>query len=66
MEDYGAEEYVVIERGGVKIAVFGLFGKEADDYAPESGTYLRDPVEAAKDVDVYKRQAQWLLSWSLR
>ncbi len=50
MEDYGAEEYVVIERGGVKIAVFGLFGKEADDYAPESGTYFRDPVEAAKDV----------------
>ncbi len=50
MEDYGAEEYVVIERSGVKIAVFGLFGKEADDYAPESGTYFRDPVEAAKDV----------------
>ncbi len=50
MEDYGAEEYVVIERGGVKIAVFGLFGKEADDYAPESGTCFRDPVEAAKDV----------------
>ena len=34
----------------MKIAVFGLFGKEADDYAPESGTCFRDPVEAAKDV----------------
>ena len=50
MEELDAGEYAVIERGGVKIAVFGIFGKEADDYAPESGTYFRDPIEAAADV----------------
>ena len=50
LEDYGAKKYTVIERGGVKIAVFGLFGKESADYAPESGTYFTDPIEAAEDV----------------
>lgn len=47
---YGADNYVVIKRGDAKIAVFGIFGKEAADFAPESGTVFRDPIEAAKDT----------------
>ena len=48
LENYGAKNYTVLERGGVKIAVFGIFGKESASYAPESGTYFLDPVETAR------------------
>ncbi len=42
--------YTVIEKGGVKAAVFGIMGKEADSYAPESGLYFLDPIETAKEI----------------
>lgn len=48
LSDYGAKNYTVLERGGAKIAVFGIFGKESASYAPESGTYFLDPVETAR------------------
>ena len=48
---YGAEEsYTVIEKNGVKIAVFGIFGKQSDEYAPESGTYFKDQINTAKEI----------------
>lgn len=51
-EKYGAHveenDYIVIKKENARIAVFGIFGKEADDYAPESGTKFLDPVETAK------------------
>lgn len=48
---YGAEqEYLVLEKGGAKIAVFGLFGEEAASYAPESGTYFKSQVETAQVI----------------
>ena len=48
---YGAEEsYAVIEKNGVKIAVFGIFGKQSDEYAPESGTYFKDQINTAKEI----------------
>ena len=50
LENYGYQDYTVIERGGSKIAVFGIFGKESASYAPESGTYFKDPVETARQV----------------
>ncbi len=51
LEVYGAQqEYTILERGGVRIAVFGIFGKESASYAPESGTYFKDPVETAAAV----------------
>ena len=50
MDNYGVAKYVVVERGDARIAVFGIFGKEADDFAPESGTKFLDPVQAAKDT----------------
>lgn len=52
LEKYGAHasqnDYIVIKRGGARIALFGIFGKEASDYAPESGTLFLDGVETAK------------------
>ena len=50
MERYGAADYFVVEKGGIIAAVFGLLGKEADSYAPQSGLYFKDPVETAKAV----------------
>lgn len=50
LENYGYQDYTVLERGGSKIAVFGIFGKESASYAPESGTYFEDPVETAEQV----------------
>lgn len=48
MTDYGVKNYTVVKRGDARIAVFGIFGKEADSFAPESGTKFLDPVETAK------------------
>ena len=52
LSDYGVKEYTVIERGGVYFVVFGIFGYDADDCAPNSGMAFADPVETAqKTVD---------------
>lgn len=50
LESYGAADYVVVERGDAKIAVFGIFGKESDDFAPESGTVFADQIQTARDT----------------
>ena len=50
LEEYGVEDYTVINRGGVNFAVFGIFGHDADDCAPMSGMVQSDPVETAKAV----------------
>lgn len=52
MEEYGVKEYTIIERGGVYYAVFGIFGIDADDCAPNSGFVLSDAAASAqKTVD---------------
>ena len=58
MDDYGSKPYKVYKKGGHKIAVFGIFGKQAASYAPESGTIFLDPVETAKKVvdDIKKKE----------
>ena len=50
LENYGVEEYILLERGGVYYAIFGLFGFDADDCAPNSGMILEDPAEVAQRV----------------
>ena len=50
LEQYGASDYALLEKGGVRVAVFGIFGREADSFAPESGLYFFDPIERAKQV----------------
>lgn len=47
-ENYGVKEYTIIERGGVYYVLFGIFGYNADDCAPNSGMILEDPVQAAQ------------------
>jgi len=45
---YGVEDYLVIERGGVNFAVFGIIGKDGNNCAPMSGMVLADPIETAR------------------
>lgn len=49
-DTYGVKPYTVIERGGVRAAVFGLIGENAVDYAPESGLLFQDAKTAAADT----------------
>lgn len=49
--DYGVEEdYTIIEKNGVRIAVFGVDGHESIEDAPASGVKWTDYVTKAKKV----------------
>ena len=45
---YGVKKYTILERGGVYYVLFGIFGFDADDCAPNSGMIMEDPIETAK------------------
>ena len=49
-ENYGMKEYVVLEKGNVKIAVTGLFGEDCLDCVPNAPLAFENPVEAAKET----------------
>lgn len=50
LDSYGMQDYTYIQKNGVTVALFGLMGYEAQDYAPQSGLYFYDPLEMAKQV----------------
>ena len=58
-EAYGICDYVMIEKGGVRFAVFGIMGHEAHEDAPMSGMKFDDPVETAKRIvsEIQKNEA---------
>lgn len=45
---YGVKDYVMVQKGDVKIAVVGVFGKDALECAPTCELSFKDPVEAVK------------------
>ena len=47
-QTYGVKDYTVIQKGDVKIAVLGVFGKDSLDCAPTCELLFKDPSEAAK------------------
>lgn len=49
-DQYGIAPYVMVEKNGIKIAVLGIFGKDALACAPTCELIFRDPVEAAKET----------------
>ena len=58
-EEYGVRDYIVIERGGVYFALFGLFGFDSDTCAPNSGMILEDPATVAqRTVDAAVSQCE--------
>lgn len=47
---YGIKDYTVLEKNGVKIAVFGVFGKDAFACAPTCDLLFKDPTESARET----------------
>ena len=50
MDEYEVKDYIVIERKGIKIGIFGLVGEEAAGNAPMSGVTFDDTIESAKKM----------------
>lgn len=50
LENYPVTDYTVVERDGLRVAVFGVLGEDADDCAPMSGMELEPVADAAKRV----------------
>ena len=47
---YGVKDYTILERGGVYYVLFGIFGFDADDCAPNSGMIMEDPATKAAET----------------
>lgn len=57
MDAYGSTPYLVLERGGIRVGIYGLLGKDADECAPESGLVFEDIVETSKKmVETLKKE----------
>lgn len=50
LEEYGSTAYTIIERGGVKVGVFGVMGQDAEDCAPESGIDFDSIIDTSKVI----------------
>ena len=48
--NYGVEEYIIVEKNGVNIAITGVFGKDCLDCVPNCPLVFEDPVEAVKET----------------
>lgn len=49
-DNYGMKDYEVIEKGGVKIALLGVFGKDSLSCAPTCALEFKDPIDAVKET----------------
>lgn len=49
-ENYGVQEYIVIEKGDVRVAITGVFGKDCLDCVPNCPLDFQDPVEAVAET----------------
>ena len=49
-DNYGVKDYIVVQKGDVKIAVFGIFGKESLDDSPTCELLFKDQTEAARET----------------
>lgn len=50
LENYPVTDYTMVDRDGLRMAVFGVLGEDADDCAPMSGMELEPIADAAKRV----------------
>ena len=49
-DNYGVEDYIVVEKNGVQIAITGVFGSDALACVPNSPLEFKDPVTAVKET----------------
>ncbi len=62
LKDYGCREYVIVEKNGIKIGIFGLLGKNALDCVPEMEIEFENAVLSAKrTVKSLKKQGADLI-----
>lgn len=52
-QKYGISDYVIVERDGLRVAVFGLLGEDADACAPMSGMEFEPIADAAERTVAY-------------
>lgn len=50
MDNYGVQDYIVLERKGIKIGIFGLIGIDADSNAPMAEVKFNDMILSSKRV----------------
>ena len=50
LNHYGVKDYMILERGGVHYVIFGIFGIDSNDCAPNSGMILEDPIAIAQET----------------
>lgn len=50
MDDYGVKEYIILNKNGVKVGIFGLMGKDADSNAPMAQVEFKDIVASSKKI----------------
>lgn len=48
--NFGMKEYTILQKGDVKIALFGLFGKDSLSCAPTCVLKFKDPIAAAAET----------------
>lgn len=49
-EQYGVKDYVILTKGDMRIAVFGVFGIDSLKYAPTCELLFKNPIEAAGET----------------
>ena len=49
-DNYGIKPYTVVKKGGVRIGVIGVFGKDSLACAPTCALTFKDPIEAVKET----------------
>lgn len=49
-ENYGVEEYIVVNKGGADMAITGVFGMDCLDCVPNCPLLFEDPVDAVTEV----------------
>ena len=49
-EQYGIQEYIVVTKGDVKIAVVGVFGEDCLDCVPNCPLVFKNPIDAVKET----------------
>ena len=49
-ENYGVKDYIVVEKGNVKIAILGVFGNDAMACVAQCPVVFKDPVEAVQET----------------
>ena len=57
-KEYGIHDYTILEKKGMRIAVVGVFGKDALACAPTCQLVFRDPVEAVKETVAYIKEKE--------